>query len=403
MTKKLKTDFLSLLKNEKFIRLAKQSDDSSKLSEHLRTRYPDDADEIQNAIQFVQVNMQEQKRLAPDDFNEILSSVLFHSKSTKREKRRKLIVSYSWKAAVVFFVMAFGTLFILKEADDPIKKFAQSTSERTDRSMIVLSDGTKHLLEHDDSSIEYDSVQAEVIVRKDEKEEERIENKEVSDNRKLNQIIVPYGQKQTITLCDGSVVQLNAGSSLTFPAKFSGKNREVYLKGEGYFDVQKNEKLPFVVKTDQMDVKVLGTSFNVAAYDDENTVSTVLVEGKVEVSRKGSVFFKDKQVIAPGQGYFYNADADNAVIRSVEVENYTSWVNGVFIFREKPLSEIVKRLTKYYNCSIHIEGEKLASTQVTGKLDISGNIDDAMQYLSKTIEGRYDKSPEDIYVLRTDL
>jgi transmembrane sensor len=404
MAKKLNTDFLSLLKDEKFIRLVKQSENPSKLLEHLQARYPYNAENIRYAFEFIRTNMQEKKQMNSGDFDRILNNILRHSKNRKRAKTRRMFISYLSRAAVVLLILSLGALLVIKQLKvDPIEQFAQTVTDDSNQSVIVLSDGTKRFLKHDDSVIEYDSDAQEVVVRKDENEAERIDNTRESEKQVLNQIIVPYGQKQTIALSDGTVIQLNAGSSLTFPAKFTGKSRDVYLKGEGYFEVHKNENLPFIVKTDYMNVRVLGTSFNISAYEDEKTVATVLVEGKVKVATKDRMFLNDEYVMEPGEGFFYTAGSGNPVLESVDVNDYISWKDGIFIFTEKPLIEIVKRVKKYYNKPIQIEGEELAHTLVTGKLDISGDIDQAMQYLAKTIEGRYEKTPDDIFVLKTPV
>jgi ferric-dicitrate binding protein FerR (iron transport regulator) len=404
MVKKLNTDFLSLLKNEKFIRLVQQSENPPKLLERLRARYPDDAEAVRYAFEFIRTNMQEKREMEPDDFNRILNNILRHAKNRKRAKTQRIFISYLSRAAVVLLILSLGTLLVINQLKvDSIEQFAQTITDDSSQSVIVLSDGTKRLLKYDDSVIEYDSDAQEVVVRKDENEAERIENRKELGKQVLNQIIVPYGQKQTIALSDGTVIQLNAGSSLTFPAKFTGKSRDVYLKGEGYFEVHKNENLPFIVKTEYMNVKVLGTSFNISAYNDEKTVSTVLVEGKVKVATKDRMFLNDEYVMKPGEGFFYTAGSGKPVLESVDVNDYISWKDGIFIFTEKPLVEIVRRVKKYYNKPIQIEGEELAHTLVTGKLDISGDFELAMQYLAKTIEGRYEKTPDDVFVLKTPV
>jgi ferric-dicitrate binding protein FerR (iron transport regulator) len=404
MAKKFNTDFLSLLKNEKFIRLVRQSENPSKLLERLQARYPDDAEAVRDAFEFIRTNMQEKKKMDSSDFNRIQNNILRHAKDRKRAKTRSIFISYLSRAAVVLLILSFGALLVIKQLKvDPIEQFAQTVTDHSSQSVIVLSDGTKRLLKHDDSVIEYDSDAQEVVVRKNENEAERIDNRKESENQVLNQIIVPYGKKQTIALSDGTVIQLNAGSSLTFPAKFTGKFRDVYLKGEGYFEVHKNENQPFIVKTDYMNVRVLGTSFNISAYEDEETVSTVLVEGKVKVATKDRMFLNDEYIMKPGEGFFYTSGSGKPVLGNVDVNDYISWKDGIFIFTEKPLIEIVKRVKKYYNKPIQIEGEELAHTLVTGKLDISGDFDLAMQYLAKTIEGRYEKTPDNVFVLKTPV
>jgi len=265
--------------------------------------------------------------------------------------------------------------------------------------MIILSDGSTHKLSAKDSLIEYSANGGEVVVKNDQ-QEERLENLTNSKTATINQIIVPFGHRHCIILSDGTRVQLNSGSRLVFPAEFSDKNREVYLKGEGYFEVFKNSNKPFIVKTDFVDIKVLGTVFNISAYEDEQIASTVLVEGKVVVSQKNKLFGLTEKNLSPGQGCFYSSETKTSDIRNVNVYDYISWKDGVFLFKDKALINIVSRLEKYYHKKILIEEGILPNTLISGKLVLSDNIEEVMQYLSKTMEARYEKNEKGILIIK---
>ncbi|MDP2060534.1 MAG: FecR domain-containing protein, partial [Flavobacteriaceae bacterium] len=238
------------------------------------------------------------------------------------------------------------------------------------------------------------------VVVKNTEEEERIVNSKAQKNPVLNQVVVPFGQRHKVLLSDGTLVQLNAGSKLTFPAIFLGKTREVYLKGEGFFEVSKNTKQPFIVKTDHIDIQVLGTTFNVSAYEDESFMTTVLVEGKVNVSQKGKRLANEEYTLAPGQGCFYSIHSKSSVVKNVDVNEHVLWKDGLYNFKDKPLCDVVSRVHKYFNRPIHIENEKLASTLVSGKLVLSDDIAEVMEYLSKTVEGKYEVTPDGLIVLK---
>lgn len=301
---------------------------------------------------------------------------------------------------MILILISIGTLIGYRHlTNDPLKKFAQSSVCEDDHGVILLSDGTTKALKNNESLIDYSSTHGEVLV-KNTGEDERIENHKVMDDAVLNQVVVPYGQRHKVRLSDGTLVQLNAGSKLTFPANFSGHTREVYLRGEGFFEVHKNAKMPFIVKTDFVNINVTGTSFNVSAYEEEGTVTTVLVEGKVNVSQKDKLFSNNTYSLTPGEGCFYSVQNKKSVVKLVDVSEYILWKEGLYNFKDKPLRDVVMRVNKYFNKEILIENEVLANTQVSGKLVLSEDLSEVMQNLSKTVEGRCEINEEGVYVLK---
>jgi len=201
-------------------------------------------------------------------------------------------------------------------------------------------------------------------------------------------------------LSDGTQVHLNAGSKLVFPAEFEGKTREVYLKGEGYFDVAKNPAKPFIVKTDFIDIKVFGTSFNVSVYNDDQTVSAVLVEGNVHVLQKNKTFNNSEYTLQPGQGCFYSIKNQKAEVKEVDTADYILWKEGLYQFHNQPLTDIVERIKRYYNISVQIDNDKLAKTIISGKLVLTDDCEEVIAHLAKTLEARYEIKDKSIYILK---
>ncbi|WP_170283939.1 FecR family protein [Flagellimonas olearia] len=177
----------------------------------------------------------------------------------------------------------------------------------------------------------------------------------------INTLSIPNGKRFTLLLSDGTRVHLNAGSSLRYPAKFKEKgNREVFLAGEAFFEVSKNQKQPFIVNSDKMDIKVLGTKFNVSAYPDDEMINTVLVEGLVQL---GSPGLPPDQSTFLEPGFKAEWDSGQKTIKKEKVDTgqYTGWMEGKFIVREMEFKSILKKLERHYNISITNNNKALSN------------------------------------------
>ena len=185
----------------------------------------------------------------------------------------------------------------------------------------------------------------------------------------FNQLIIPKGTFYHLVLSDGTKVWLNADSKIKYPVSFGKDKREVSLHGEGYFEVAKDSTRPFIVSTDKMDVKVLGTTFDVNTYEDEGKSFVVLVEGLVEVSAgKG-----ESRIITPGhmaEVKMYDVQAKIRVSRC-DTEHYVAWKNGNFSFRHASLTEILKRVSRYYDVTV-IREQVFEEEYYTG--DVSSDV-----------------------------
>ena len=185
----------------------------------------------------------------------------------------------------------------------------------------------------------------------------------------FNQLIIPKGTFYHLVLSDGTKVWLNADSKIKYPVSFGQDKREVSLRGEGYFEVAKDSARPFIMSTDKMDVKVLGTTFDVNTYEDEGKSFVVLVEGLVEVSAgKG-----ESRIITPG----YMAEVDMHDVQAkihvskCDTEDYIALKNGNFSFRNASLTEILKRVSRYYDVTV-IREQVFEEEYYTG--DVSSDV-----------------------------
>jgi len=172
------------------------------------------------------------------------------------------------------------------------------------------------------------------------------------------EIIAPIGSRTVVQLSDGSIVHLNYGSKIKYPQYFAGETREVILAGEGYFEVVRNPEKPFLVKTGKLNVKALGTSFNVLAYPDRDIVETTLLEGKV-VLEKADCPGKAGTIgsMVPGQQVRYNKITAAVKSAQVNVEKYIAWKDGKLVFDDATLDQVAERLSRMYNVEIEVSDD----------------------------------------------
>jgi ferric-dicitrate binding protein FerR (iron transport regulator) len=209
----------------------------------------------------------------------------------------------------------------------------------------------------------------------------------------MNTLVVPYGKRSRIELSDGTLIWLNSGSVLEFPAAFSANTRQVKLIGEMYIEVARDDDKPFTVSTSGFDVQVLGTKFNISAYHDAETQSVVLIEGKVSVksASRGETALNPSDMLV--------ARDDRWDTQRVDVDEYTSWKNGYLVLNRTPIAELLHRLERYYNLSFNVqENVKFGSKTVSGKIVLSENIDEVMKTLALLTSTKYTREGKTIYI-----
>ena len=177
-----------------------------------------------------------------------------------------------------------------------------------------------------------------------------------------NVLEVPRGGEYTVTLSDGTVVYLNSGSELRYPVAFGAERRDVFLSGEGYFEVAKDAERPFFVNADKLKIRVYGTSFNVNTYNIAN-VETVLVEGKIGIQGNNAEY-----TVKPGQLALYNREEGTMEIRDVDVRPYVAWKEHEFMFDNESLEEIMNTLSLWYDVDVFFQTASLKQLHFTGHL-----------------------------------
>ncbi len=205
-----------------------------------------------------------------------------------------------------------------------------------------------------------------------------------------NSITTPRGGQYQLTLSDGTLIWLNAASSVRFPVAFSGKERVVEVTGEVYFEVAKNPSMPFKIKIgDKAEVEVLGTHFVINSYVDEPTINTTLLEGSVKVT---GLIRHDSRIIKPGEQAQLNADNQISVEKQPDAEQEIAWKNGVFNFQNASVEMALREIARWYDIEIIFSGA-IPQKQFSGEMQRSLSIEQIIKILETNnvhcrIEGR---------------
>lgn len=194
---------------------------------------------------------------------------------------------------------------------------------------------------------------------------------------RYNTLTIPRGGEYALELADGTRVWLNAESTLKYPVKFIGGERKVEMTGEGYFEVAKNKEKPFIVTVNGVDVRVLGTSFNISAYRDE--VITTLVEGKVQL-KKGA----DSVVLQPNQQGIWLSENRGFEVKKVEARNFSLWREGIFYFEDVDLETILADMARWYNVNIFYQNPTLKTMRFSVEIKRYENINEILRRIEQT-------------------
>lgn len=178
-----------------------------------------------------------------------------------------------------------------------------------------------------------------------------------------------------LILADGTKVWLDAASSITFPTAFTGKQRKVQLTGQGYFEVTHNPVMPFIVKTSGSEVQVLGTHFNVSAYDDDLETKTTLLEGAVRINGNGVT-----GILKPGEQAVLNKNGQLAIIKSVDTEAEIAWKNGLFVFKNADIKEVMAKASRWYDINVNYEGN-IPKRKLSGRMSRAADISELLGIL----------------------
>ena len=327
--------------------------------------------EMLNKLQAFEFQQSPEKKL--EQWNQIL----------KNQKRSVRLQFFKYAASILLIAGVGGAAFYLLSRNSSIEKFAASKEINYSDAKLILVDGKQINISEKQSNISYSADGAGVLIN------DSTEMKQSIDADGFNQMIVPFGKRSNLILSDGTKVWINSGSRLVYSPVFKGKTREVFLDGEAYFEVTKDENKPFFVRTNAFDVRVHGTKFDVQAYKSDNEYNTILMEGKVSLEVNEGGILARKRFLFPDQKAMLSADKKDFLITEVaNVENYTAWKEGYLIFKNEAFQSILKRVSHYYNINIELNKE-MQVERLSGKLDLKDDPERVLEGLSLISKFRY--------------
>lgn len=274
-----------------------------------------------------------------------------------KNKKKKLIEPILRWVAVFIVLIGASTYMITKNTNT--SKYSNITRidiNSYEKVVLKLDNGKK--LQLDLQSGEIPTSYSKVKIYNDSTllSYKNTENTDKAESLKYNEVYVPERAKYQILLSDGSKVYLNSKSNIRFPVKFAQDKREVEIEGEVFFEVKKYSNLPFIVKTKKYDIKVLGTEFNVSAYEDDDNVVTTLKSGSILIEKDGLI---NPHILSPNQEFSYNKSTEKSDIKSVDTSYSMAWLDNKFRFRDLALFEIMKIMERKYGIKVIYEDEKL--------------------------------------------
>jgi len=330
-------------------------------------------------------------------YNRALSSFKYVSAKEKEKERIRLMSKiqspgkqlFRWVgyAASILIIASAGLVFYMSSSGNKPEQLSiqEKINPGEFKAELVLPDGKKILLAAKEAYV--DSSKG-VVVQNDETNG-LVYSKNDSNTGELEKIYhtlkVPLGGFYPLLLSDGTKVWLNAGSELKYPVEFNGDVRDVYLRGEAYFEVMK-DKIPFVVNLEDSRIEVLGTSFNVNAYKGDDNIFATLKSGSIAFYSEKE---KIKTVIKPGQQLKMNANSGETSVRDVDVNTYTSWTEGIFNFNEMSLDEIMKIIARWYQVKVVFKDEKIRYDEYYGKMPMYSDIEDVLRKIELSGNVKY--------------
>jgi transmembrane sensor len=308
---------------------------------------------------------------------------IIDNKITHGKKRGFIKFKLTWlnaaAAVVALFLLSYSTYLLLKTDKVGTDELSRNNYKHIipggNKAVLTLADGTQLIL--DDSAKGELARQAGVVITK--AADGRIIYHTIASNSSAQQpsqntITTPKGGQYQVVLPDSSIVWLNSSSSITYPTSFSGNERLVSLQGEAYFEIAKNKKLPFRVRSGIQIVEVLGTHFNVNAYNDEPEMETTLLEGSVKLSSPLSA-----ALIVPGeQGVV--AESGQILKRVVDTDSEIAWKKGLFSFKGQDIYAIMRQISRWYNIDVTYD-KGLPPEKYYGEIERSSRLENVFKIL----------------------
>ncbi len=360
---------------------------------------PEFIENVNKARKVMELLNDRHDHLTEQDLLKIWKNIKHFDQQIKRGKVHLLMHTVMRYAAMVILLLSIATAgFWVFNRNQKLYVYATTAdSGKNSKSKLHLSNGTTVDLETDNSKIAINGDERVII---DNEKVIDLTKSTIQDVSAMNEVLIPYGKKMHLILGDGTRVWLNAGSKMAFPSKFTGKKREVFLDGEGYFEVAHNQSQPFFVHTGDIAIKVLGTRFNISAYESDKLIETVLIEGSVAISIKSALgFLKKETILVPSQRASYDRkDHSMALKFESDVEFTYAWTEGWFKFHRQSLNDVLNKLQRYYDVQFIYESDFQVSDLITGKLDLKDSITQVMVALDDVANLQYRIIGNKIYI-----
>ncbi len=330
---------------------------------------------------FVKVEYATKACMTDFDLHEAKKNINKKLKEVKKERRLAVYKKVAIAASLVLLVTLGVLQFNKKEEIQVVNTNTNVIDVGSSKAILTLGNGNQVSLEKGKIfSTKNINSNGEELLYSDAVEED-------SETISYNYLAIPRGGKFTISLPDGTKIWLNSESKIKYPTRFiNGKTRYVeLLYGEAYFEVSpsfKHDGAAFKVITKFQEVSVLGTEFNVKAYNDENEIATTLVSGSVVVNNGD-----EKKKLKPNQQSIINKDTNTLQIQEVDASQEISWVKGMFTFNEESLSEMMHVLSRWYNVEVIFETAERKNYIFTGILERTKSIEDVLKLIQATSEG----------------
>ena len=292
-------------------------------------------------------------------------------------------------AAVTIGILFMVALNIIMPDKTTMKsKTAHTIDPGYNQAILTLANG-KRIELNKASTGQIASQQGSTIIKKGDGEiaySQESPNKQAVDEK--NKVTIPFGGQWQLVLSDGSKVWLNSGSTLEFPTNFKNqKERNVYLTGEAYFEIAKDKVHPFIVKTKNQQVTVLGTHFNINSYTDEPSTKTTLAEGKIQILSESGI----KKILMPGEQALLSNNAIS--VTNADIEETLAWKNGYFRFNDESIQSIMRKISRWYNVEVKYISDA-PNQSLNGRISRSKDLDQVLKALEATksvhfkVEGR---------------
>ncbi|WP_439506192.1 FecR family protein [Sediminibacterium sp.] len=303
--------------------------------------------------------------------------------SFKKVKSPIFFKRYKWIAAAAVFLIVATSIVVSISSDQ--KEIYSNTKKQQpkqdrlpggDKAILTLSDGSTIILDSAVNGVLAKQGNTSVVKKNDGQLEYNSADGQTNEVA-YNLLQTPRGGQYKITLPDGSKVWLNAASSLKYPVVFAGNERRVDISGEAYFEIVKDVTKPFKVHLNNMEVEVLGTHFNVNGYEDEESVKTTLVEGKVKVASASGTKF-----LNPGQQAQLKPSGNIAITNNINLEEIIAWKDGNFQFENADIKAVMRQLARWYDVDVTYKGN--IQQHFVGSISRNVNLSQVLTMLQQT-------------------